>query len=270
MDRDRLKEVQHADLSEGKVNEDFVDWLKKSGPNYLLVVMIGICGYLGYVRWNQGKVSRASEAWKALSQAQLPGALEDVATDDRFAKVGEVTTVARLLAADQRLRAVQANLVVGAQLVPPAQQNSFQPPTVRPEDRLAPELRETELATAARLYQEVVDATQADENLVLYTVNGLSGLAAVAECRGDLPTAKAKYEAAIAAAGDRYPGLAEQITARIASLDDKAGEIALPSQAEVATLVTAQNDRSDVTTTILQTSLRDLIMPAPEEDVPGP
>jgi hypothetical protein len=38
MDRDRLKEIQTADLSESNVNEDFVQWLKTKGPTYLLII----------------------------------------------------------------------------------------------------------------------------------------------------------------------------------------------------------------------------------------
>ena len=50
MDRDRLKEVHQTDLTESRVNEDFVDWLKNKGPTWLLVVMIAVCAYLAVVR----------------------------------------------------------------------------------------------------------------------------------------------------------------------------------------------------------------------------
>jgi hypothetical protein len=32
MDRERLKQVHQTDLTESRVNEDFVDWLKTKGP----------------------------------------------------------------------------------------------------------------------------------------------------------------------------------------------------------------------------------------------
>ena len=31
MDRDRLKEVRQTDLTESRINQDFLDWLKTSG-----------------------------------------------------------------------------------------------------------------------------------------------------------------------------------------------------------------------------------------------
>ena len=55
MDRDRLKEVHQTDLTEGKINEDFVDWLKTKGPTYLLVVLIGLAAWLFIVRFRQQK-----------------------------------------------------------------------------------------------------------------------------------------------------------------------------------------------------------------------
>ena len=36
----RLKTMQQADLSEGRVNDDFVHWLKTWGQNILLGVLI--------------------------------------------------------------------------------------------------------------------------------------------------------------------------------------------------------------------------------------
>ena len=46
MDRERLQQVQQSDLSESRVNEDFILWLKNSGPWYLLAVLVGIAVYL--------------------------------------------------------------------------------------------------------------------------------------------------------------------------------------------------------------------------------
>ena len=81
MDRDRLKEVHQTDLTESRINEDFVDWLKTKGPTWLLMILIGVGGYLGIVRWRQYKQQHFVEAWVALSECRLPGAFEDVADD---------------------------------------------------------------------------------------------------------------------------------------------------------------------------------------------
>ena len=51
MDQDRLKDIQTADISESNVNEDFVQWMNKKGPSYLLVFMLVVVGYLFYIRY---------------------------------------------------------------------------------------------------------------------------------------------------------------------------------------------------------------------------
>ena len=35
---DRLKEVQTTDLTDSRVNHDFIDWLKTKGMNWLLLI----------------------------------------------------------------------------------------------------------------------------------------------------------------------------------------------------------------------------------------
>ena len=39
-DPERLAQVQQSELSESRVNEEFVDWLKKWGNSILLVVLL--------------------------------------------------------------------------------------------------------------------------------------------------------------------------------------------------------------------------------------
>ena len=46
-DKKRLAQVQTQDLTESRVNDDFVFWLKKNGSNYLLVVLLVAVGIMG-------------------------------------------------------------------------------------------------------------------------------------------------------------------------------------------------------------------------------
>ena len=39
-DQDRLGQVEQTDLNESRVNEEFVDWLKKWGNGILLAVLL--------------------------------------------------------------------------------------------------------------------------------------------------------------------------------------------------------------------------------------
>ena len=71
MDRDRLKEIQTADLSESNVNEDFVRWLKTKGPSYLLVVMVVIVGYLFYIRYQSNQSQRYDQLGNARRNQRL-------------------------------------------------------------------------------------------------------------------------------------------------------------------------------------------------------
>ena len=60
---DRLKEVQTTDLTDSRVNHDFIDWLKTKGMNWLLLILLVACGFLA-VDWYQRKqVEAKDQAW---------------------------------------------------------------------------------------------------------------------------------------------------------------------------------------------------------------
>ena len=94
MDRDRLKDIQTADISDSQVNEDFVQWMKKKGPSYLLVFMLVIAGYLFLIRYQQGQSAHRSEAWLAYLEARvsgLPASHEDIA--QTYADVDSIESI---------------------------------------------------------------------------------------------------------------------------------------------------------------------------------
>ena len=113
MDRERLKEVHQTDLTEGRINQDFVDWLKTKGMSWLLVILVALCVYAGLVRWKSHKIGYQTEAWAELTKAALPASLEEVA--DKYGDVGSVSQLARLRAAEQLLGAVQAGKTLAPQ-----------------------------------------------------------------------------------------------------------------------------------------------------------
>ena len=86
-------------------------------------------------------------------------------------------------------------------------------PDPDPVQLAAPQLRDPmDMLTDAReMYQAVVD----DKNVhVVLQINGMLGLASVAEAQGDWQAAEANYDLAITKAGTRYPVLAHQATGR--------------------------------------------------------
>ena len=62
MDRNRLKEIHQSDLTESRLNEDFVTWLKTSGPTYLLIILVALCSYVLWIRWQEQKQNYVYEA----------------------------------------------------------------------------------------------------------------------------------------------------------------------------------------------------------------
>lgn len=247
MDRERLKEVHQTDLTESRVNEDFVDWLKNKGPTWLLVVLVGICGYLAVVRYRQHKVDYVQEAWAAYFAADLPAAFEDVARD--YEDVGQLPSVARLSAAEKLLRSVQTGLALGAT----APEAGGEPAL----DALSEEDRAEYLRRAETFFQTVVDADTGENDVALLVIKATNGLAAIAESRGDAETAQRRYTEAANRAGDFYPGLAQQSRARAESSAVSARVVTLPSRADIDT-----GARPTRTPIVVDDALRDLIMPA--------
>ncbi len=228
MDRDRLKDIQTADLSESNMNEDFVVWLKTKGPTYLLFFMVIIAAYLYYVRYQQGETAYRAEAWIAYQEAVasgLPASHEDVAVS--FADVDSIEGLGYISAGDAYLKSFVLGKTVGN-----AQENA----TPLSEDD-----RTFYLEKADALYSKAVALDDSSPQTTLIVVSGLYGRAAVSESRGDVEGAEQFYNQVISRVGDQYPSLASQAEARITSLPNLAVAVQLPTDAEV----TAQLNRTE-------------------------
>ncbi len=221
MDRDRLKDIQTADLSESNVNEDFVHWLKTKGPSYLLIVMIVIVSYLFFVRYQQGKMAHRAEAWIAYIEAAatgLPASHEDVA--QTYSDIDAIQELGLLTAGDAYLKAVVLNQTIGSSA-------DF-------SSSLSDEDRTFYLEKADNLYSKVVAIDDKSDAASLFVVSALNGRAAIAESRGDVESAKQFYESAAARIENLYPALATQALARASNIDFLANEINLPTDADVS------------------------------------
>ena len=208
-DRDRLAEVRQQDLNESRVNEDFVTWLKTKGPTWLLIVLAFIVAYLVMVRWQQQEARLRDEAWIDLMTTTQAASLEDVA--NRHEGIDAVSNLARLMAADQLLQDLQA----GRMLSEDGQ--------VRTE--LDDDTRALHLQDAARLYEAVAATDDGTTQHTLMTVCALNGLAAIAECKGDLDAAAGFYTRASERAAGHLGPLAAQASARAASIDRLRGDV---------------------------------------------
>ena len=178
MDRERLQQVQQSDLSESRVNEDFVNWIKTSGPWYLLAILVGIAVYMYLVNLQRAEIREREQAWFDLNEAVMPASLEDVA--QRHAEIDSVGTLARLRAANTYLQSLQTNLAVGSSL--------------EEGTPLSDEDRTFGLAQADRLYKQIVSEDSGDFGDTITTVSALNGLAAISESQGDVDAARGYYE----------------------------------------------------------------------------
>ena len=174
MDRERLQQVQQSDLSESRVNEDFVNWIKTSGPWYLLAVLIGIAVYMYIVNIQRAELRAREQAWFDFSEAVMPASLEDVAT--MHGDIDGIANLARLRAANTYLQAMQSNLAIGS--------------TMEDGTPLSDEDRSKGMEHATMLYKQVIESDDGSFGDTIVTVNALNGLAALSESVGDIDMAR--------------------------------------------------------------------------------
>lgn len=222
MERDRLSEVRQTDLTESRINEEFVDWLKNKGPTYLLIGLVCILAVLFFMRFRERQQQERVDAWEELRNAALPTAFEDVAR--QYDGIDAIASLARLRAADMHLAAVQADYPVEGNI------------TTDPDLVLPPEKREAELAAADRLYEQIVEADDGSMANTLIAVNALTGRAAVAEAKGNLGEARDFYESAAKRAEEFFPELAQRSRDRAASAGELEEVGKFPTLAEVEPL----------------------------------
>lgn len=222
MDPDRLAQVQQSELTESRVNEDFVEWLKKWGNSILLVILLIALAGVAWNWWQQKIDDTIDTAWTNLNLAQLPASLEDVAADSK--QVGSVSTLALIRAADEYLISVQNGVPLG--MLP----NATDAPELDDATRL------DYLNNADRLYAEAITSVGdygSDFAKKLLVCSGLFGQAAVAESLGEIDRARTLLESVTTTANPEYPQLAEQATERINSLEPLGTRIALPAEADL-------------------------------------
>ncbi|MFM8817975.1 MAG: HAD family hydrolase, partial [Phycisphaerales bacterium] len=174
----RLQNVQQADLSESRVNDDFVLWLKTWGQNLLLVVLVIAALGMAWLWWQERKERERDDGWAELDGATLPAALEEIAA--RHAGKDSVALFAELEAADTYLLAV----ITGKR---------FDREASAVDAAMTPELRAEWLKEADRLYAKVADRVTKAGSTGEYgfLFSALFGRAAVAEDLGDLKSAEA-------------------------------------------------------------------------------
>ena len=249
MDRERLKEVRQTDLTESRINEDFLDWLRTKGISWLFVLLLGVCAYLLVVRWRQHQDAYVNEAWEAYLQSEgsgLPSSFVDVA--DEYPDVGGIGHLALLRAGDRLLRSVQSGQALGT--------NGSVPLPLTAQERL------DYLERADGIFKRVVDADDGRLAMALLVINATTGRAAVAESRGEFDTAATLYTKAADRAEADYPKLAAMARKRAGEMSEQLTVLEFPSNLDPE-MVRPQPERPSPA--VLEPALRELLL-APDPD----
>lgn len=220
MDQKRLGGVQKTDLTESRLNDDFVYWLRTSGPNWLLGVMVVACLVLGWQWWKNSRAAARDTAWQEFGAATLPAALRDVAA--RHGNVDSVAAYALLTAGDRYLMSVQTGM-------------RFDRDVGDADAKLTPEMRTQWMGEADSLYAQVIDAAGDKPQLAAFAAAGLFGRAAIAESQGRFDEATALLTRAEKIASGRYPAVAAQATKRLATMGDLKNPYPVPPGAAMDT-----------------------------------
>ena len=218
----RLQNVQQADLSESRVNDDFVLWLKTWGQNILLVVLAVAALAMGWHWWQQRQERAVDAAWVEMANARLPAALREIAA--RNEGIGAISAMAELRAADAYLGSIVSN-------------QRFDREPGAPDAALTPELRAEWLKEADALLASVqartASASGTGQRALL--LSALFGRAAIAEDRSDLPAAEGYLKEVQALTKDTdFSSAADVASRRIDTLRVAAGTITLPARPVVA------------------------------------
>jgi hypothetical protein len=235
-DRDRLKDVHQTTLTEGRLNEDLVDWLKSKGPTWLLFLLVAVVAYLGVVRWRQYQANYRNEAWQKLMEIQstsFPQGFEDLAKE--YGDVDGIGMLARLEGAERLLRSIQTRTPITTDAA------GALPGTMSPEQKLQA------IARAEKMYDEMIAMDNGSIGHTIFGVGARNGKAALAESKGDSVAAKEWYEKAATRAGDIYPHLAAVARERIATLDKTLVELQFPETAAPPPAVISAPVTSDAT-----------------------
>ncbi len=176
-----------AGLEEGRYNTEFIDLLKKYSTPMLLCIAVIAGGYFLYNYRSRQRELSTDGAWAQFDAAEKSGSPASLL---RIADENEGTAIehlARLKVADVHLDASRTGVPIGVTLEASGE---------LPKDTkaLTEEQQASELASAQGLYKQVFDEVADKPEMTPFALSALSGLAAVAESKGELDAAKGFYQ----------------------------------------------------------------------------
>ncbi len=193
-DRKRLEsEVHQTDLKEDRINEDFVESLKRYGPWVLIAVLGVISVRLWMPRSANAEIATRDQAWVDLLTTTEPASLNDIAIS--WDGIDAVSPLARLKAGQTLLNRISST------------------PDMPADERA------TALDDASGQFETVMTMDDGSRASTVIAVTALNGLAAIAESRGDAESARDLYTRSAKRAQGWLEPLAAQANARAATAD---------------------------------------------------
>ncbi|MBC7771358.1 MAG: tetratricopeptide repeat protein [Pyrinomonadaceae bacterium] len=212
MDERHQQIRENAGLDESKLNQDFIEFVKKYTTPVVVLVLVVVAGFWGWNKYTASRERAIATAFGELESAQKAGKPENLlAVAEQHAGYPGIAEMARLYAADAYLDCFRSG-------VKPMSPLDDQGRPTFPEDVLDEKGLEDYLSQAHRIYDAVVNRTSSHKDQVQFTVGGLFGLAAVAESRSKSDEAKALYERIKSVAGTTMPEFAEVAEKRLQTM----------------------------------------------------
>lgn len=215
----RLQDIRTSDDAESTVNVELIEWLKTSGVNYLLFILVVVILFRGYLWWGERQARIRDEAWADLEGTDSPASLEALA--DRAQGIDSISEIALLRAArlyeldilrDQTLDLASDTTVMSDPNAPDEAQDAN-----KPTPRMTETERSQTLDRMGKLYQRVLDMTQQPDSGTnwkeLQHIEAMFGLAAVAEMRGEFDKAQEWFTRIESEASPEYEKLGQVATA---------------------------------------------------------
>lgn len=223
---------EKAGLEESRLNQEFIGFLQKWSTPIMAVIAVAALGYIGLGKLRDQRVAKVNAAFRELQSVSLSGTLNAspeslIGVAVMYDDVPGVAILARLGAADALLQSVRTGLRPGAVLTADNTPES-------PDDVLTDADRQSALARAAELYQQVLDRSASVEGQELHAIGALYGLATVDAMNGDTAAAKGHLERVKSLAEKSGFDLHVKISdARLAALDAPTPAPILVSRSEL-------------------------------------
>lgn len=244
--------------AEDSINVEFLDWLKKWGPNIIIAVAALVILFQGSQWWIQRIEDKRSVAWADLANTNNVAGLLAVADENRG--VGSVAQLAWLKAAQQHYQTIildnplesDALSASGDALSGDASGDAAGTTDNATDssegdngtDDAADETKDqpTHLSAAdradllgkmAQLYQKVIESTKDDPDKDVLQIQATYGMAMVAEMQLDFDSARQAYERVRSLCEGKYPKMAKLAEARLADEEQDVKPIEILSNDEV-------------------------------------